>query len=162
MSSGGMAQLVAIGVQDVWLTGKPEISFFQSVYKKHTNFSQVVSRQVVQGEPSPGGMSTVRFERNGDMLGYVYIAPVCINDGIPSSYQTYDWRDIVSHVELYIGGQLIDTQTSEFSEFLAPDLFSQNMAKSFVFGFVKTSSLHFRSWRSSTTKLKSEFTGART
>jgi hypothetical protein len=130
MSSGGMAQLVAIGVQDVWLTGKPEISFFQSVYKKHTNFSQVVSRQVVQGKPSPGGMSTVRFERNGDMLGYVYIAPVCINDGIPSSYQTYDWRDIVSHVELYIGGQLIDTQTSEFSEFLAPDLFSQNMAKS--------------------------------
>lgn len=132
MSSGGMAQLVAIGVQDVWLTGKPEISFFQSVYKKHTNFSQVVSRQVVQGKPSPGGMSTVRFERNGDMLGYVYIAPVCINGGIPSSYQTYDWRDIIDRVELYIGGQLIDTQTSEFSEFLAPDLFSQNMAKSTV------------------------------
>ncbi len=129
-----MAQLVAVGVQDVWLTGKPEISFFQSMYKKYTNFSQVVSRQVMQGKPSPGGMSSVRFERNGDMLGYVYLAPVCVDTvtKLPSSYQTYDWRKIVNRVEFYIGGQLIDTQTSEFTELLAPHLFAQNLAKSYT------------------------------
>jgi hypothetical protein len=39
---------------------------------------KLLRRQVIQGNPSTGGMSTVRFERKGDMVGYVYIAP---NDG---------------------------------------------------------------------------------
>ena len=32
--SGGLVQLVATGAQDTWLTGKPEISFFRSNYKR--------------------------------------------------------------------------------------------------------------------------------
>ena len=36
---GGLMQLVAYGAQDVYLTGNPEITFFKSVYKRHTNFS---------------------------------------------------------------------------------------------------------------------------
>ena len=47
--SGGIAQLVAVGAQDAHLVGKPEVSFFQSIYKRHTNFSHVVERQVIQG-----------------------------------------------------------------------------------------------------------------
>ena len=76
--SGGIAQLVAVGAQDVHLVGQPEVSFFRSTYKRHTNFSQTVERQVIQGNVANGGMSTVRFERKGDMLGYVYLVP---NDG---------------------------------------------------------------------------------
>ena len=40
--SGGIAQLVAVGAQDVHLVGQPEVSFFRSTYKRHTNFSQTV------------------------------------------------------------------------------------------------------------------------
>src|SRR6056300_1076592 len=65
--SGGIAQLVAVGAQDAHLVGSPEISFFRSTYKRHTNFSQTVERQVIQGNVSNGGMSTVRFERKGDL-----------------------------------------------------------------------------------------------
>ena len=72
--SGGIAQLVAIGAQDAHLVGQPEVSFFRSNYKRHTNFAQTVERQTIQGNPSANGMSTVRFERKGDMLGYVYIS----------------------------------------------------------------------------------------
>ena len=127
-----MAQLVAVGAQDVWLTGNSEISFFQSVYKRHTNFSQVVSKQVLQGEPTPNGMSTVKFDKVGDLMGYVYITAVCMDTKlkVPASYQTVDWTQIIDKVELYIGGQLIDSQTSEFSEYLAPSLFAQNTTKS--------------------------------
>ena len=71
MSSGGIAQLVAIGAQDVHLTGKPEITFFQSSYKRHVNFSRVTDSQVLQGNPVKGGMTTVKFDRRGDMLNYV-------------------------------------------------------------------------------------------
>ena len=72
--SGGIAQLVAIGAQDAHLVGQPEVSFFRSNYKRHTNFAQTVERQTIQGNPARAGMSTVRIERKGDMLGYVYIA----------------------------------------------------------------------------------------
>ena len=130
MSSGGIAQLVAIGAQDVFITGNPEVSFFQSVYKHHTNFSQVVSRQIIQGNPSAGGMSTVRFERSGDLMGYVYISPVCLIGGIPTTYQTVNWSNVINYVEFYIGGQLIDRQDSTFTEFLAPNLLAQNVTKS--------------------------------
>ena len=50
--SGGIAQLVAVGAQDAHLVGQPEVSFFRSNYKRHTNFAQTVERQVIQGNPS--------------------------------------------------------------------------------------------------------------
>ena len=129
MSSGGISQLVAIGAQDVWLTGKPEVSFFQSVYKQHTNFSQLVSRQVIQGSVTAGGMSTIRFERSGDMIGYVYLSPICTGGGVPQTYQTSNWSNVINYAELYIGGQLIDRQDSTFTEFIAPTVLAQNVSK---------------------------------
>jgi len=44
--SGGIAQLVAVGAQDAHLVGQPEVSFFRSNYKRHTNFAQTVERQL--------------------------------------------------------------------------------------------------------------------
>ncbi len=114
--SGGIAQLVAVGAQDVHLVGQPEVSFFRSTYKRHTNFSQTVERQVIQGNVSNNGMSTVRFERKGDMLGYVYLAP---NDGLKSNTIT-DWTTVISKVELLIGGQVIDEQDVTYSRLIAP------------------------------------------
>ena len=120
--SGGIAQLVAIGAQDAHLVGQPEVSFFRSNYKRHTNFAQTVERQVVQGNPATGGMSTVRFERKGDMLGYVYVAS--------RANGTNDLSGYVSKVELLIGGQVIDTQESEFMTDLAPVVMNQTSSKS--------------------------------
>ena len=119
--SGGIAQLVAIGAQDAHLVGQPEVSFFRSNYKRHTNFAQTVERQVVQGNPATGGMSTIRFERKGDMLGYVYVAS--------RANETANLKDYVSKVELLIGGQVIDTQESEFMTDLAPVVMNQTSSK---------------------------------
>ena len=119
--SGGIAQLVAIGAQDAHLVGQPEVSFFRSNYKRHTNFAQTVERQVVQGNPATGGMSTIRFERKGDMLGYVYVAS--------RANETQNLKDYVSKVELLIGGQVIDTQESEFMTDLAPVVMNQTNSK---------------------------------
>ena len=71
--SGGISQLVATGAQDVHLVGDPQVSFFRSNYKRHTNFSAVKARQVIQGTVQAGGMSTVRFEKKGDLLSYTYL-----------------------------------------------------------------------------------------
>jgi len=126
--SGGIAQLVAVGAQDAHLVGQPEVSFFRSNYKRHTNFAQTVERQVIQGNPFAGGMSTVRFERKGDMVGYVYIAP---NDGTKAvTFSPAGWVNAISKVELLIGGQVIDEQTSTFSQYIAPSILAQNLTKS--------------------------------
>jgi len=120
--SGGIAQLVAIGAQDAHLVGQPEVSFFRSNYKRHTNFAQTVEKQVIQGNPTANGMSTVRFERKGDMVGYVYIA----NRG----GNLTNWDARISKVELLIGGQVIDEQDYEFSATLAPTVMNQTYSKS--------------------------------
>jgi hypothetical protein len=123
--SGGIAQLVAVGAQDAHIVGNPEVSFFRSTYKRHTNFAQTVEKQVIQGNPATNGMSTVRFERKGDMLGHVYIT-----NRSPANSTRVQWKDQIKKVELLIGGQVIDTQTSEFSQEIVPVMLSQTYSKS--------------------------------
>jgi hypothetical protein len=124
--SGGIAQLVAIGAQDAHIVGKPEVSFFRSNYKRHTNFAQTVEKQVIQGNPTANGMSTVRFERKGDLVGYVYIT-----NRVPDKTTTRaNWEKQIAKVELLVGGQVIDTQTSEFSQEIAPVMLAQTYSKS--------------------------------
>jgi hypothetical protein len=119
--SGGITQLVAIGAQDAFIVGRPEVSFFQSTYKRHTNFSQTVERQLMQGIPTSGAMTTVRFDRKGDLLGYVYVAAT---DG-----SFVNWETAIDTIELYIGGQLIDTQYYEFSN-ITTDITATSESKS--------------------------------
>jgi hypothetical protein len=127
--SGGIAQLVAIGQQDAHLVGNPEISFFRSTFKRHTNFSQSVERQVIQGNVSANGMSSVRIERKGDLLSYVYLQPVN-SDGTQADASITDWTTVIDKVELLVGGQVIDTQDSTFTSLIAPKILAQNLSKS--------------------------------
>ena len=126
--SGGIAQLVAVGAQDAHLVGAPEVSFFRSTYKRHTNFSQTCERQVIQGNVNNNGMSTVRFERKGDLLNYVYFAPYVVADA--DTAPVSDWPALISKVELLIGGQVVDTQDSTYSTLIAPTLSATNFSKS--------------------------------
>ena len=134
--SGGLAQLVAIGAQDAHLVGQPEISFFRSTYKRHTNFSQTVERQVIQGNVSNNGMSTVRFERKGDLLNYVYLV---VNNGNQTE-NVSDWTQLITKVELLIGGQVIDEQDSTYSYYIAPTLSAANYSKSRAAGIFNNDS----------------------
>jgi hypothetical protein len=131
--SGGIAQLVAVGAQDVHLVGQPEVSFFRSTYKRHTNFSQTVERQVIQGNVSNNGMSTIRFERKGDLLNYVYLMPIDGNGLSANTYST-NWSNAIAKVELLIGGQVIDEQDSTYSTLIAPTLSAFSSSKSFASG----------------------------
>ena len=125
--SGGITQLISIGKQDQFITGNPEVSFFVSTYKRHTNFSQVTDSLVISGNPHPGNISTVRLERKGDLVNHMFLT---VNDGARAVKR--DWSNIINKVELLIGGQVIDTQDYTFSSRLAPDLFAQNLSKSYL------------------------------
>jgi len=69
--SAGVVQLIAIGAQDEHIMGEPEISFFTSTFKRHSNFSQSVEKQLMQGNVKNNAMTPVKFDKTGDMLGYL-------------------------------------------------------------------------------------------
>lgn len=129
--SGGIAQLVAVGQQDTHITGQPEVSFFRSTFKRHSNFAQSVERQVIQGNVSNNGMSTVRIERKGDLLSYVYLMPHTGTQATPIA----NWDTVIEKVELLIGGQVIDDQDSIFTQHIAPKALATNLSKSRFGGF---------------------------
>ena len=124
--SSGIIQLIAIGAQDEHIMGNPEISFFNSTFKRHSNFSQSVEKQTIQGAVKNNAMSSIKFERSGDLLGYTYLA---IDNNV-KALDVNRWDNLIDKVELLIGGQVIDTQDSAFTEKIAIDTFATNMSKS--------------------------------
>ncbi|BAT22500.1 putative major capsid protein [Yellowstone lake phycodnavirus 3] len=127
--SGGIVQLVATGPQDAWLTGKPEVSFYRSNYKRYTHFANSVERQVIQGTPIAGGISTVRFEKKGDLLTYVYLTA---KDSNGSSIAGLDWTKVIDKIELYIGGQVVDTHDIEYMTDIEPVTGAQNWSQRYL------------------------------
>ena len=113
--AGGLMQLVAYGAQDVYLTGQPKVTFFQAVYKRHTNFAMENIQQTVNGTATNSGRVSVTIARNGDLVGNMYVA-LLTNAGAQqlTSNNTggFDmcWvaERAVAAVELTIGGQRID------------------------------------------------------
>ena len=108
-------QLVAYGAQDVYLTGQPKVTFFQAVYKRHTNFAMENIQQTVNGTPSNSGRVSVTIARNGDLVGNMYVAlqpTQSSKSNLTSTNGTVDtcWvaERAIAAVELTIGGQRID------------------------------------------------------
>ena len=106
--SGALVDLVAIGVQDTYLTGEPQTTYFRQAYKRHTNFAMEPMRQVIEGDVSVGAWSQVNITRSGDLLTDLYFV-ADDDDGltIDPIYAPFD------EIQLYIGGQKIDTITRE-------------------------------------------------
>lgn len=127
--SGGVVQLVAVGAQDAWLTGKPEVSFYRSNYKRYTHFANSVERQVIQGQPIAGGISTIRFEKKGDLLSYVYLT---VRDNNGSMMCNPDWTRIIDKVELMIGGQVVDTHDVEYMTDIEPIVGAQTFSQRYL------------------------------
>jgi len=109
---GGLMQLVAYGAQDIYLTGNPQITFFKVVYRRHTNFACETIQQTINGTSTlttSNDTGTVTIARNGDLVHRVYVR--CdANDGT----DCLSGDQLISEVELEIGGQQIDKQYREW------------------------------------------------
>jgi hypothetical protein len=109
--AGGLMQLVAYGAQDVYLTGNPKVTFFQAVYKRHTNFAMENIEQTVNGTSANSGRVSVTIARNGDLVGDMYLE-LKAKTGLDTrtSDADYNWvaERAINNVELSIGGQRID------------------------------------------------------
>jgi hypothetical protein len=108
--AGGLMQLVAYGAQDVYLTGNPKVTFFQAVYKRHTNFAMENIEQTVNGTAADSGRVSVTIARNGDLVGDMYVELKAKASIGTSGATGAAWvaERAIKNAELSIGGQRID------------------------------------------------------
>ena len=121
---GGLIQLVAYGSQDMYLTGNPQITFFKSVYRRHTNFSIESINQTLTGTADFGGSLKAILSRAGDLIHKMYVEitlpSIDLVDGLQSSNAVaFRWLNWIGHIllkeiKITIGGQEIDKQSGEW------------------------------------------------
>ena len=133
--AGGLMQLVAYGAQDVYLTGNPKVTFFQAVYKRHTNFAMENIEQTVNGTAADSGRVSVTIARNGDLVGDMYVelkAASGINTG-GATGSSWVAERAIKNAELSIGGQRIDKHYQRwwrlYSELYLSDAAKTNWGK---------------------------------
>ena len=125
--SGGLLQLVAYGAQDVYLTGNPQITFWKVTYRRHTNFAMESIEQTFNGQADFGRRVTCTVSRNGDLAYRTYLQVTLpeINQSMANKTNDNDtgvyarWLDfpghqLISQVEVEIGGQRIDRQYGDW------------------------------------------------
>jgi hypothetical protein len=111
---GGLLQLVAVGIQDIYIIGNPQITFFKTIYKRYTNFSLESIQQSIDGRTDFGQYIQVTIDRKGDLVKDILfdiLLPI-----LPSGYY---WTNgignvLLKQIDLEIGGQLIDRHYSEW------------------------------------------------
>ena len=124
---GGLMQLVAVGAQDIYLTGNPQITFFKVVYRRHTNFAMENIQQTFSGNPVWGQRATAIISRNGDLINSAYLrvglpamsrgnwasTGVSVSTSATLTDAELCWTNfvglaLINYVTVEIGGQEID------------------------------------------------------
>ena len=116
--SGALVSLVAKGAQDVYLTNEGgDFSYFRHKFNRHTNFSQAPKRLDFNGGViQNNGTISIPILSNGDLITQIWLEGSNIVPNLSGS--TFD---------LYIGGQLIDSQTFDYMA----DVWQVYMAESY-------------------------------
>ena len=110
---GGLLQLVTYGIQDLYLTGNPQITFYKVVYRRHTNFAMESVRQIMYGSNLPGGVINCSIPRSGDLLHKIYLyLEVTEPDNANINYNNV--LTMIDTVELLLSGNVIVRLTGEW------------------------------------------------
>ena len=129
---GGLMQLVAYGAQDVYLTGNPQITFWKVTYRRYTNFAMESIEQTFNGQADFGRRVTCTISRNGDLAYRTYLQVTLpeinqamgnqgttypdgkTNNGVYARWLDFPGEQLISQVEVEIGGQRIDRQYGDW------------------------------------------------
>tara|TARA_Y100000361_G_scaffold16617_1_gene13032 strand:- start:295 stop:1959 length:1665 start_codon:yes stop_codon:yes gene_type:complete len=107
----GRVQLATTGTQDAYFTENPEYTHFIKQFKKHTNFSTYDLSHDLHGQLEYGGVLKCTIPANaGDLIKTVrvhFTLPPLETDGVNFRYVESIGHAIFQHVDLTIGGQLV-------------------------------------------------------
>jgi len=122
--TGGLMQLVAYGAQDIYLTGNPMITYFKTIYRRHTNFATEVIEQSFNGTTNFGKSLSAIISRNGDLMSNVIISAILPKLESDDASVVLRWTDNIGHhllktIEIEIGGQPIDKHFGDWLDIWA-------------------------------------------
>ena len=121
----GRVQLETSGPQDAFFTDDPEYTYFIKNFQKHTNFAPFFVDLDVEGEVEFGNTIRCTIPQNqGDLLKTVSMKvelsaidqslKSSITNGTGIGYNESIGHHMIEHVELLIGGKVIQRLTSDF------------------------------------------------
>ena len=120
----GRVQLAVTGIQDQWLTGEPQFSYFVTLFKRHTRFSTESVEMPFTGDNSFGSSVECRIPTNiGDLIRGMILKVKLGNltphqtGSVPSYRYYYNipvGKSIIKYADLMIGGQIIERLTGDY------------------------------------------------
>lgn len=110
---GGQLILLTKGEQDLYLTKKPDINFFQSIYYQYENFSSDVYKLNLNSIPEFGNKSYVKIPKYGHLLSKIYlhlkVPPLVKKDGTYACWvDSLGYAIFESPIELQINGIVVE------------------------------------------------------
>lgn len=119
--TGALIQLVAYGLDDLYLTHDPQISYFKVVYRRHTNFTaEAIPQPFINNQYGFGKRSTCVLSKNADLAGKCSLVVTLpkvqtIND----EKAKFAWVKrigfaLIKSVEIEINGRIIDRHYGEW------------------------------------------------
>lgn len=111
--TGGLIQIASLGTQDTYLTGNPKITYFESVYKRHTNFASEFIELSFNGVINFGNKINIKIPRSADLISKMCVI-VKLNE-ITNLDNNFAWVKRLGHallknITISIGGNIIDSQ----------------------------------------------------
>ena len=117
----GRLRLAATGVQDEWLTGEPQFSYFLTNFKRHTKFAFDYVESQFDRQIDFGKIVTCRIPNDKGDLVSNFTLKVTLQDPTPDpggQNKTIWSPSIITHLieyaELLIGGQPVEKITGEY------------------------------------------------
>jgi len=128
---GGLLQLAAIGEQDLFLSGNPQITFFKTVHRRHTNFSIEAIEQIITGNILNDGCSIYsNISDNGDLVSNMWLDVLLPTIPNQNDGNYYVWCNNTGHalideIECELGEQIIDKHDGKWLD-IDNELYNNN------------------------------------
>jgi hypothetical protein len=126
--SGGLMQIVAQGAQDKYLTVDPEITFFKSMYRRHTNFAVESIEQTFNGAVGSKGKVSATISRNGDLVHRMWLEVMLPALAEGEARAENDVYKLIDNVSVEIGGTRVDRHYGDWMK-LHDDLTTETGAR---------------------------------
>ena len=116
----GRIRLAVTGIQDQWLTGEPQFSYFVMNYKRHTRFSTEAVEMPFDGRCDFSSSVECRIPQNvGDLIRSTMLKIKLGKLSTDTSTEKYRYNtpaalSIIKYVDLVIGGQIIERLTGDY------------------------------------------------
>jgi len=124
MSDAKLTILLAKGIQDYYINtsslnlSSKNITFFKTVYKRHTPFYVESSFQNFEGIPNFGEKLSCTINKNGDLITKMYLVITLPSINV-SGFSYIAWMKkigfgLIKNLELQIGDTIIDRRSGDF------------------------------------------------